>query len=297
MMPDYIRGDKHSTLRIITGLLAIGLLAGCGHSQPQPTSYNNPAPPPPVASGRNNPPADGSRGAGAYSVANGARRQSVDNSAVGTNFNANAPIMPDASRTPGDALDVTSSDVCVSGYSSKVRDVPQAVKEQVYASYGITSRQPKEYEIDHLIPLSMGGSNSVRNLWPQSFRTKPWNATVKDGLENRLHNMICKGQIDMKTAQHEIAADWIGAYKKYFHTDLPTNAKSNSDSADGNTINGASGGAPSDRQTPQTGQVWVNTNSGKYFQPGAKYYGKTSKGQYMSEADAIKQGYVAAKDH
>lgn len=273
--------------------LAIGLLSGCGNSQPQPATSSNPAPPPLLGSGSRTLPTGRPVKTGAHSGTTKTPRQAADSSP----FNANAPIMPDTSRTPGDALDVTSSDVCVSGYSSKVRDVPQAVKEQVYTSYGITSRQPKEYEIDHLIPLSMGGSNSARNLWPQSFRTQPWNATVKDGLENRLHSMLCNGQIDMKTAQHEIATDWIAAYKKYFHTDLPTNAKSNRDNSGRSSTNGPAGSEQTNHQPPQKGQVWVNTNSGKYFQPGAKYYGKTSKGQYMSEAEAVQQGYVAAKEH
>jgi hypothetical protein len=38
---------------------------------------------------------------------------------------------------------------------------------------------------------------------------------VKDRLENRLHQMVCAGQLDLKTAQQEIAGDWIAAYKRY----------------------------------------------------------------------------------
>ena len=56
--------------------------------------------------------------------------------------------------------------ICVPGYTKTVRDVPQPLKEQVYRSYGVTSRQPGEYEIDHLVSLELGGSNSARNLWP-----------------------------------------------------------------------------------------------------------------------------------
>jgi hypothetical protein len=51
------------------------------------------------------------------------------------------------------------------------------------------------------------------------------------------------------------------------------------------------------QQTPpanRSGMVWVNTDSGIYHKPGARYFGKTKHGKYMSEADAIKAGYRAA---
>lgn len=52
----------------------------------------------------------------------------------------------------------------------------------------------------------------------------------------------------------------------------------------------ASGGAASG------GQVWVNTRSGVYHYPGARYYGKTKQGEYMGESAAQAQGYHAAGD-
>jgi hypothetical protein len=133
----------------------------------------------------------------------------------------NAPIRPDAELTPGATLAVTAEDICAPRYARKVRDVPAEVKRQVYASYGIASHVPGEYEVDHLISLELGGSNSVRNLWPESYITSPWNAHVKDALENRLHRAVCDGVLDLATAQHDIAKDWIAAYKRYFHRDLP----------------------------------------------------------------------------
>ena len=92
-----------------------------------------------------------------------------------------------------------------------MRDVPAAVKRQVYEEYGITTHEPGKYEVDHLISLELGGSNSIKSLWPQSYRTSPWNAHVKDRVENKLHAMVCKGEIELKAAQQEIATDWIAA--------------------------------------------------------------------------------------
>src|SRR5437764_1619157 len=78
------------------------------------------------------------------------------------------PTLPDPKLTPGDVLPVTKEDICTPGYSKKVRNVPEAVKRKVYALYGIQQHEPGEYEVDHLISLELGGSNSIRNLWPES---------------------------------------------------------------------------------------------------------------------------------
>ena len=43
-------------------------------------------------------------------------------------------------------------------------------------------------------------------------------------------------------------------------------------------------------------QVWVNTNSGIYHYEGTRYYGKTKQGAYMSEVQAIANGYRAARN-
>ena len=47
---------------------------------------------------------------------------------------------------------------------------------------------------------------------------------------------------------------------------------------------------------PGPGMVWVNLGSGVYHYSGSRYYGKTNNGKYMSEDDAIKAGYHAAKN-
>ncbi|MGC1130364.1 MAG: hypothetical protein WA875_12450, partial [Candidatus Acidiferrales bacterium] len=44
------------------------------------------------------------------------------------------------------------------------------------------------------------------------------------------------------------------------------------------------------------GRVWVNTDSKVYHYSGTRYYGKTKDGKYMSESDAVKAGYQAAKN-
>ena len=54
------------------------------------------------------------------------------------------------------------------------------------------------------------------------------------------------------------------------------------------------GAAPAPGGGP--GKVWVNTRSGVYWRPGTEYYGKTSRGEYMTESEAQKAGFRAAQD-
>jgi hypothetical protein len=132
------------------------------------------------------------------------------------------PYVPDPVRTPGAALEVTAADICVSGYSKRVRNVPSEIRREAYAIYGVKTHEPGEYEVDHLISLELGGSNSLKNLWPQSFRTRPWNAYVKDALENELHRRVCAGTIDLAKAQYVIAHNWVIGYRIYVHANPPS---------------------------------------------------------------------------
>lgn len=131
-------------------------------------------------------------------------------------FNAIAnPIIPDPKLTPGIVDPAgTIKNICTSGYTATVRNVPQSVKNQVFKEYGINSTTDK-FEVDHLISLELGGSNDIKNLWPESYTTTPFNAHIKDALENKLHALICSGKISLSDAQSMISKDWIGAYHKF----------------------------------------------------------------------------------
>jgi hypothetical protein len=93
-------------------------------------------------------------------------------------------------------------------------DIPEETRQRVFAAYGIRAAGPDQFEVDYLITPDLGGTESIRNLWPEPYSAR-WNARVKDKLEQRLHQLVCSGKLDLSTAQHDIAVDWIGAYKKY----------------------------------------------------------------------------------
>ena len=80
-------------------------------------------------------------------------------------------------------------------------------------SYGF-SDSLSNYELDHLIPLEIGGAPSdVKNLWPEARYGDP-NSLEKDGIENYLHNQVCSGSMSLSEAQKEIATNWVDYWKR-----------------------------------------------------------------------------------
>jgi hypothetical protein len=129
--------------------------------------------------------------------------------------------IPNRNLTPGATRAVTIGDVCSMAHEEVVRAVPTPLRQEIFQEYGIVNARADDYEIDYLIAPGLGGTEDIHNLWPESYTSPTWNAHVKDALEEHLHQMVCAGKVDLSTAQHDIAADWIAAYKKYFHTDRP----------------------------------------------------------------------------
>jgi hypothetical protein len=109
---------------------------------------------------------------------------------------------PNPALTPGATDPVVtqsnvSSTICTRGYSSTVRNVSTQTKHGIYAAYGIPRSQQRNYVIDHLVPLEVGGANDPKNLWPEPKA----DAKVKDKLENQMHASVCNGGITLTLAQ------------------------------------------------------------------------------------------------
>ena len=129
--------------------------------------------------------------------------------------------IPNRSLTPGVARTVSLAEVCAMRHEEVELDVPDPVRAAVFQEYGIANARPNDYEIDYLIAPGLGGTQDMHNLWPEPESKDSWNAHVKDSLEEYLHESVCSGRIDLRTAQSDISSDWISAYKKYFHTKRP----------------------------------------------------------------------------
>lgn len=132
-----------------------------------------------------------------------------------------ASAIPNASLTPGATTPIRVQDVCTANAAANDPAVPDPLKREVLKEYGLNGASENAYQIDYLVTPQLGGAASIRNLWPQPSLNTVWNARVKDALENRLHDLVCSGQVDLGTAQHEISQNWVAAYKKYFRTNEP----------------------------------------------------------------------------
>jgi hypothetical protein len=87
---------------------------------------------------------------------------------------------------------------------------------QVEREYGMAaSYYGRTIEIDHIVPLELGGSNDIANLYPEPGSGDA-SYHVKDELENKLHDLVCAGAITLRAAQRQIAADWRTLYKRVF---------------------------------------------------------------------------------
>lgn len=129
--------------------------------------------------------------------------------------------LPDSACTPGSVFaDATTTKICVTGYSKTVRSVSTKLRKQLFAAYSIAYPPASgAYELDHLIPLAIGGDNSAANLFPEAAEPKP-GFREKDVVEVYLQEQVCAGKIDLAAAQKQIAADWTAVYNALDKNDV-----------------------------------------------------------------------------
>lgn len=87
-----------------------------------------------------------------------------------------APNMPNEDISPSRVCKVGDPDQTTFRYAEKIayceRNVESSLKTEIYEKYGIPSACRGQFIIDHIIPLSIGGSNSEENLWPEHHKIR-----------------------------------------------------------------------------------------------------------------------------
>ena len=126
-------------------------------------------------------------------------------------------MYPNPRLTPG-AIDQaeTKEKVCTPNHTKTTRHVTEAMKREVFERYGLAYNEREEdaWEVDHFIPLVLGGANSVENLWPEPALPRP-GFHEKDVVEVYLHRQVCSGAMTLGEAQEAIRKDWYAVYQEW----------------------------------------------------------------------------------
>lgn len=121
--------------------------------------------------------------------------------------------LPDPECTPGAVMTADLEVICHQSTFGR-RHVPASVHRAAFTNYGFSYPQaPGAFEVDHLIPLELGGDNTIDNLWPEAASPGP-GFGEKDRVENYLHMRVCDGSMSIRDAQRLIATDWMSVWKE-----------------------------------------------------------------------------------
>jgi hypothetical protein len=202
--------------------------------------------------------------------------------------------LPDPHCTPG-GIDpaVTQaniqSTICVSGYTEQVRPAESQTEafkfDQAYPAYRILSGD--QSELDHLVPLELGGDNDAANLWPEVGSVP----NPKDEVEDALNQAVCDGRVSLARAQRAIANNWETAESRLgFSAVPPAPAPSNPARHSGSLPCAASvsNSSPADYSTVH---IYVRTASAASVTTVAHY--KTTDHQESATANAAGQATIA----
>lgn len=114
------------------------------------------------------------------------------------------PAKPDPKKTPGEMCDQQDPDFAHLRYKEQIawceRNVSYEQRQAIYDLYGVPQKCRVNYTIDHFIPLSLGGNNSPRNLWPEHKKIKQ----LRIDLETELHEAMNRATITQEQAVDEI---------------------------------------------------------------------------------------------
>jgi hypothetical protein len=125
-----------------------------------------------------------------------------------------AAQLPSGFQTPGATVKADATKVCSADFTASTKPVSNWQRDQALTRYG---RRPEDFtgELDHLVPVSLGGSNDPDNLWPLPA-SGGFGAEKKKELETRLHDLVCgEKKMTLKQAQDAFKKDWVKAYTQY----------------------------------------------------------------------------------
>jgi hypothetical protein len=196
-------------------VIAMCLLSGCSAADPNALAVGQPASPP----AQQTPSAPGTSHLLAVTVPMPPRVTGHYPSSCHIRTE-NGKTLPDPTCTPGSinpAVNISTvrRTICVPGWTRTVRPPASntnAVKTQAMQAYGEQASARPTTEFDHLVPLELGGSDDVTNLWPEPTDLPGHGVNnSKDSVERALGKAVCAGKVGLAPARQAIATDWTTA--------------------------------------------------------------------------------------
>lgn len=119
---------------------------------------------------------------------------------------------------PDVTQDTIAQTICVRGYAKSVRPAASytnGVKQMLMQRAGMNPTLAQYYELDHIIPLALGGHPTDRQNLALQIREGKNGVERKDRIELKLECLVCSNQVALAEAQDQIATDWQAAYNKH----------------------------------------------------------------------------------
>jgi hypothetical protein len=126
---------------------------------------------------------------------------------------------PSTYKTPGATAKVKMEQLCAPDFAQSVKPVSDWQRTQALERYGLRA-DGFSGELDHLVPVSLGGSNDPDNLWP-FHASGAFTLEAKQALASKLQGMVCARKLSLKDAQDAFRKDWTLSYQVHMK---PVNA-------------------------------------------------------------------------
>jgi hypothetical protein len=122
--------------------------------------------------------------------------------------------MPNPKLTPGAVAITNTTRVCVLPDHQPIAIIPTATQQQVFTEYRILNPAVQtKYDIDYLVPIGLGGATSTANMWPAALKGTGFFEKIQ--LDHVLRDMVCRRELSLRHAQHDLEQNWYAAWLKY----------------------------------------------------------------------------------
>ena len=187
------------------------------------------------------------------------------------------------------AFAISGSAVASAKDKNKKKKSDEAQQQQTSAKVDLNTASEKE--LDALPGIGSATSKKIVDNRPYSSVDDIKKAGVKPSEIEKIRPMVTVSE--GSASNTESAASKSEESKSSSKSDESKSDQSKTGSQSASALPQSDNAAPA--PPSGSGMVWVNLDSGVYHHEGDRWYGKTKHGKYMSEADAQKAGYRAAK--